>query len=1014
MSKKGVITITVEELEIIVSAKIEQVKPQIQKLVKEIKEAVKNTDGIGSEVLGKIDTAKIAKEMTKVKKQVKDMFDPQKTSFIDIEGYSKEIRNLTGNIDINALKNKVKSVGDVFEGFTSMKDAGNTGNLYEKILNSFQKIGGISKKKYTFNKEATYIANNPQLENGERKQERINKQISEADKKYQLLIKTIKKHNTLLEESKNKTAKLKEQASQNTKQGQKLSGIIKQIGSFLSGAGKNANKLRTGLDGAKNIANKVKGHLKVGLGQIMKIAGSLIGLRAIYSGLQSVANSWLSSQNAQAKQLSTNIEYMKFALGSALKPVIETIVNLIYQALKGVQSLIYALTGVNIFANASAKAYTSMANSAKNAQKATQALADIDEIHNIQENSDSGSSGGSGAPNFDLATINPMPDFLSKLMDNIKNGNWYEIGASIGDKINETLEKIPWEKIKEKAGNCGKNLAEFINGGVHKTDWKLVGGTLAEGVNTAFSFLGNFLKTADFYSYGKAVSDAINGFFEKVEWDKVGQTLSDGLKDVIDFSLGLIENFDINKFYSAIWKLISNIDWFGILKKLGEIILKGVKASPIFSIPGLIVQVFELAVNKIIDMLNTLNIQIPDWVPGIGGQSFGFDIEHVNWTENYNKAVDEMLGITQKGIDENNKIIEKGTNKTNTTVNTQLGITKKSFGQALSFIKNDTSQKLAETNVDTNSKAVFFKNILSEAFEKAKENANISTNQIKENTETNFSNLNNSSIFTKLKEKVRTTFDQSNNSKKWGSDTTSNYNNGLNSQQSPFRTIINSVKSKLYSLNQSNYSNNWGKSTISNYNNGLNSQQSTTKSIIGRLKDKIKNDLQKSDSYTWGKDMLQGFINGINSQKSKFDSTVRTIASTVSRFLHFSRPDEGPLRDYETWMPDMVEGLSRTLTNSLPILNSAVENVSDSIANNLKNASLDFSVDTNINKNINTNLSSDLENAVYSAIQKAENLFRLTINNELKLNTKTIAQEILDDINSEAKRRGYKPILQRG
>lgn len=979
MSKKGVITITVEELEIIVSAKIEQVKPQIQKVVKEIKKAVKDTDGIGSEVFGKIDTAKIAKEVSRAKKQVKEIFDVNDTKGIKING-----KNLINGINqsFETLKGQKVDLGNVIEFRNYQNKLAQIATVAHKTKEAISSVGTV---KYNTSAIQNFIDSYGQKNDS---------------KKIKLDVE--------------KPKKVKDELKQSADNGKKLSKIVQQIKGYLTGAGNSAKKMSSGLNTARNVANKVSANLKVGLRQIMKIAGSLIGLRAIYSGLQSVANSWLSSQNAQAKQLSANIEYMKFALGSALRPVIETIVNLIYQALKGVQSLIYALTGVNIFANASAKAYTSMANSAKNAQKATQAVADIDEIHNIQENSDSGSSGGSGATNFDLSTINPMPDFLGKLMDNIKNGNWYEIGASIGYKINETLEKIPWEKIKEKAGNCGKNLAEFINGGVHKTDWKLVGGTLAEGVNTAFSFLGNFLKTADFYSYGKAVSDAINGFFEKVEWDKVGQTLADGLKDVIDFSLGLIENFDINKFYSAIWKLISNIDWFGLLKKIGEIILKGVKASPIFSIPGLIVQVFELAVNKIIDMLNTLNIQIPDWVPGIGGQSFGFDLEHVNWTENYNKAVDEMLGITQKGIDENNKIIEKGTNKTNTTVNTQLGITKKNFGQALSFIKNDTSQKLAETNVDTNSKAVSFKSILSEAFEKAKENANISTNQIKENTETNFANLNNSSIFTKLKEKVRTTFDQSNNSKKWGSDTTSNYNNGLNSQQSPFRTIINSVKSKLYSLNQSNYSNNWGKSTISNYNNGLNSQQSTTKSIIGRLKDKIKNDLQKSDSYTWGKDMLQGFINGINSQKSKFDSTVRTIASTVSRFLHFSRPDEGPLRDYETWMPDMVEGLSRTLTNSLPILNSAVENVSDSIANNLKNASLDFSVDTNINKNINTNLSSDLENAVYSAIQKAENLFRLTINNELKLNTKTIAQEILDDINSEAKRRGYKPILQRG
>ena len=79
-----------------------------------------------------------------------------------------------------------------------------------------------------------------------------------------------------------------------------------------------------------------------------------ISLQTIYSTLSNSANSWLSSQNAGAQQLQANIDYLKNSFGSVLAPVIEYVVNLVYQLMKAIQSLVYALSGVNIFANASA------------------------------------------------------------------------------------------------------------------------------------------------------------------------------------------------------------------------------------------------------------------------------------------------------------------------------------------------------------------------------------------------------------------------------------------------------------------------------------------------------------------------------------------------------------------------------------------------------------------------------------------------------------------------------------
>ena len=60
----------------------------------------------------------------------------------------------------------------------------------------------------------------------------------------------------------------------------------------------------------------------------------------------------------------------------------------------------------------------------------------------------------------------------------------------------------------------------------------------------------------------------------------------------------------------------------------------------------------------------------------------------------------------------------------------------------------------------------------------------------------------------------------------------------------------------------------------------------------------------------WGKDMIQGMIDGIKSMIGKVGDAVKGVGDKIRSALHFSRPDEGPLADYETWMPDFMQGLA--------------------------------------------------------------------------------------------------------
>ena len=79
----------------------------------------------------------------------------------------------------------------------------------------------------------------------------------------------------------------------------------------------------------------------------------------------------------------------------------------------------------------------------------------------------------------------------------------------------------------------------------------------------------------------------------------------------------------------------------------------------------------------------------------------------------------------------------------------------------------------------------------------------------------------------------------------------------------------------------------------------------------------------------WGKDMIEGFINGIKAVKDKIKGAVSGVADKIKSFLHFSRPDEGPLRDYEKWMPDFMTGLANGIEKNKQKVIDAVKSVSE-------------------------------------------------------------------------------------
>lgn len=80
-----------------------------------------------------------------------------------------------------------------------------------------------------------------------------------------------------------------------------------------------------------------------------------------------------------------------------------------------------------------------------------------------------------------------------------------------------------------------------------------------------------------------------------------------------------------------------------------------------------------------------------------------------------------------------------------------------------------------------------------------------------------------------------------------------------------------------------------------------------------------------------GKHFVDGFVEGIMQRLEKVAEVCKKIANTVKDFLGFSRPDKGPLHEYEEWMPHFMQGLAKGIKSNIGLVKGAVNDVAKSM-----------------------------------------------------------------------------------
>lgn len=79
----------------------------------------------------------------------------------------------------------------------------------------------------------------------------------------------------------------------------------------------------------------------------------------------------------------------------------------------------------------------------------------------------------------------------------------------------------------------------------------------------------------------------------------------------------------------------------------------------------------------------------------------------------------------------------------------------------------------------------------------------------------------------------------------------------------------------------------------------------------------------------WGADMIQNFINGILEKLNALWETVKKVGQGIADVIGFSEPKKGPLSNFHTYAPDMMELFSKGVRENKGMLQDTVSDAFD-------------------------------------------------------------------------------------
>lgn len=282
----------------------------------------------------------------------------------------------------------------------------------------------------------------------------------------------------------------------------------------------------------------------------------------------------------------------------------------------------------------------------QSAKKLQRTIAAFDEL-NVLNPKDQGNSsstdlsGGGfdlGIPEYDYdAELGKANSFFDKLeqavvkfFNKIKNSPFGQWLSSTIKLIGQTFKNIYETILKPIIENIGNSFSNLWN--EHLKPFfgelgKLLGniGIILLAQLDMFLIFINFLVD----TFGPVISDIFN-----IVWNTIMEVVGniiDIVKDVMSIFNGLIE-FLANVFTGQWEDALNNLVDIGkdAFRLLVDVIR--VPVNIIIGILNTIARAFVEVVNWIVRAINKIHVEIPSWVPFVGGKSIGFNLREVQYT----------------------------------------------------------------------------------------------------------------------------------------------------------------------------------------------------------------------------------------------------------------------------------------------------------------------------------------------------------------------------------------------
>ncbi len=155
--------------------------------------------------------------------------------------------------------------------------------------------------------------------------------------------------------------------------------------------------------------------------------------------------------------------------------------------------------------------------------------------------------------------------------------------------------------------------------------------------------------------------------------------------------------------------------------------------------------------------------------------------------------------------------------------------------------------------------------------------------------------------------------------------------NVLSTNLTALWNVVSSVWSSIWGTISGIAAAIWGSVTTA-FTNILNG----VKSIVGNIKDSVVEGFTAAidwikglpaQALQWGADIIQGIVDGIKGAVGKVGEAVAGVAGKIKSFIGFSEPETGPLSDFHTYMPDMVDLMTRGINANKGKLTSAMQSL---------------------------------------------------------------------------------------